>query len=90
MARTATLLLLLLLLLLLGACSEEKAPKQAGSEMIESPLQNTVISSFYAYPPKPVATGGVEPAEKGCQKRFEGDGPDPSGWRVEHPETPAK
>jgi hypothetical protein len=41
-----------MLLLLLVSCSEEK-PKQAVYEMIESPLQNTVISSFDTYPPKP-------------------------------------
>jgi PBP1b-binding outer membrane lipoprotein LpoB len=44
----------LLLLLLLAACSDEKLPKQAVNEMIESPLQNTVISSFDHYPPRPV------------------------------------
>lgn len=44
----------LLLLLLLAACSDEKPVKQAVNEMIESPLQNTVISSFDTYPPKPV------------------------------------
>jgi hypothetical protein len=86
MARAAVLLVLLLL----AACSEEKAPKQAGNEMIESPLQNTVISSFYAYPPRPVAAGAVEPAENGCRKRFEDDGLDPSGWRVERSENPVK
>ena len=57
------LALSLLILSLLAACSDEKPPKQAINEMIESPLQNTVISSFYAYPPRPVAGGGVEPAE---------------------------
>ena len=41
-----------MLLLLLAGCSEEK-PKQAVYEMIESPLQNTVISSPDTYPPKP-------------------------------------
>jgi hypothetical protein len=41
-------------LLLLAACSEEKPSKQAVNEMIESPLQSTVISSFYDYPPRPV------------------------------------
>ena len=41
-----------LLLMLLAGCSEQK-PKQAVNEMIESPLQNTVISSFDTYPPKP-------------------------------------
>ena len=44
----------LLLSLLLAACSDEKPPKQAVNEMIESPLQNTVISSFDDYPPRPV------------------------------------
>jgi hypothetical protein len=35
------------------------------SEMIESPLQNTVISSFDTYPPKPVAnTDGDSPSSK--------------------------
>jgi PBP1b-binding outer membrane lipoprotein LpoB len=48
MARVA----ILLFMLLLAGCSEEK-PKQAVNEMIESPLQNTVISSFDTYPPRP-------------------------------------
>jgi len=43
-----------IVLLLLAACSYEKPPKQAVNEMIESPLQNTVISSFDTYPPKPL------------------------------------
>jgi phosphoribosylformylglycinamidine (FGAM) synthase PurS component len=43
-----------LLLLLLAACSDEKPPKQAINEMIESPLQNTVISSFDHYPPRTI------------------------------------
>jgi PBP1b-binding outer membrane lipoprotein LpoB len=43
-----------LLMLLLVDCSGEKPPKQPVNEMIESPLQNTVISSFYTYPPKPI------------------------------------
>jgi len=42
----------MLFVLLLAGCSEEK-PKQVVNEMIESPLQNTVISSFDTYPPKP-------------------------------------
>jgi hypothetical protein len=51
MKRTAVFLLMLLL----AACSDAKPtpPTQATSEMIESPLQNTVISSFDTYPPKP-------------------------------------
>jgi hypothetical protein len=40
-----------MLMLLLAGCSEAK-PKQAVNEMIESPLQSTVISSFDTYPPK--------------------------------------
>jgi PBP1b-binding outer membrane lipoprotein LpoB len=44
----------LLFMLLLAACSDENPPKQALNEMIESPLQNTVISSFDHYPPRPV------------------------------------
>jgi hypothetical protein len=44
----------LLLLLLLAACSDQKPPMQAVNEMIESPLQNTVISSADTYPPRPV------------------------------------
>jgi hypothetical protein len=43
-----------LLFILLAACSDEKPPKQAVYEMIESPLQNTVISSADTYPPRPV------------------------------------
>jgi PBP1b-binding outer membrane lipoprotein LpoB len=42
-----------LLLMLLAGCSEEK-PRQVVNETIESPLQNTVISSLDTYPPKPV------------------------------------
>jgi hypothetical protein len=43
-------------MLLLAGCSDEKpTPTQAIHEMIESPVQNTVISSFDTYPPKPVA-----------------------------------
>src|SRR4051812_34993146 len=42
------------LLLLLAACSDQKLPTQAVNEMIESPLQNTVISSADTYPPRPV------------------------------------
>ena len=63
----------LLLLLLLAACSDEKPPKQAVNEMIESPLQNTVISSFDTYPPKPVADANGDlvssrpvPSRSGC------------------------
>jgi PBP1b-binding outer membrane lipoprotein LpoB len=43
-----------LLLLLLAGCSEQKPPAEAVNEMIESPLQNTVISSADHYPPRPV------------------------------------
>jgi hypothetical protein len=42
-------------MLLLVGCIEEKRPAQPANEMIESPLQNTVISSFYDYPPRPVS-----------------------------------
>ena len=44
-----------LFMLLLAGCSDAKRPPQAVNEMIESPLRNTVISSFDTYPPKPVA-----------------------------------
>ena len=50
----------LLFLLLLAACSDEKPPKQAINEMIESPLHNTVISSFETYPPRPVVVRDSE------------------------------
>ena len=43
-----------LLMLLFAGCSEAKRPTQPVNEMIESPLQNTVISSFDHYPPRPV------------------------------------
>lgn len=53
MNRTA----LFLLMLLLAGCSDAKpTPTQAINEMIESPLQNTVISSFDTYPPKPAVS----------------------------------
>ena len=42
-----------LFMLLLAGCGEEK-PTQPVNEMIESPVQNTVISSFDRYPPRPV------------------------------------
>jgi hypothetical protein len=45
----------LLFMLLLAGCDDEKQRPQAVNEMIESPLRNTVISSFDTYPPKPVA-----------------------------------
>ena len=41
--------------LLLAGCNEEKRLTQPIKEMIESPLQNTVISSFDHYPPRPIA-----------------------------------
>jgi hypothetical protein len=44
-----------LFMLLLAGCSDAKRPPQAVNEMIESPLRNTVISSFDTYPPKPIA-----------------------------------
>ena len=47
------------LLMLLAGCSEEK-PRQAVNEMIESPLQNTVISSFDTYPPKRATQGDLD------------------------------
>ena len=43
-----------LFILLFAGCSEAKRPTQPVNEMIESPLQNTVISSFDHYPPRPV------------------------------------
>jgi hypothetical protein len=46
---------------MLAACSDEKPPKQAVNEMIESPLQNTVISSFDTYPPRPVIATQSQP-----------------------------
>jgi hypothetical protein len=53
----------LLFMLLLAACGEEEPTKQVVNGMIESPLQNTVISSFYVYPPKPIpgADGRLTP-----------------------------
>jgi hypothetical protein len=49
-----TRIFVLLFMLLLAGCSDEKQQPQAVNEMIESPLQNTVISSFDTYPPRPV------------------------------------
>jgi len=46
---------LVLFTLLLAAC-DEKASTQAINDMIESPLQNTVISSADHYPPRPVSS----------------------------------
>jgi hypothetical protein len=56
---------LFLLMLLLAGCSEAMpTPPQAVNEMIESPLQNTVISSFDTYPPRPAvsAEGNSSPS----------------------------
>ena len=44
----------LLFMLLLATCSDQKPPRQAVNEMIELPLQNTVIASFDTYPPRPI------------------------------------
>jgi hypothetical protein len=49
-----TRIFVLLFMLLLAGCSDEKRQPQAVNEMIESPLQNTVISSFDTYPARPV------------------------------------
>ena len=48
----------LLFMLLLAACSDQTPPTQAVNEMIESPLQNTVISSADHYPPEPILSTG--------------------------------
>src|SRR3954469_24539822 len=48
----------LLFMLLLAACSDQTPPTQAVNEMIESPLQNTVISSADHYPPEPIISTG--------------------------------
>jgi hypothetical protein len=48
----------LLLVLLLAACNDQKPVTQAVNEMIESPLQNTVISSADHYPPEPIIITG--------------------------------
>jgi hypothetical protein len=63
----------LLFMLLLASCSDEKPQRQAVNEMIESPLQNTVISSFDTYPPRPVVedsesdlTASIPEAREGC------------------------
>jgi hypothetical protein len=45
-------------MLLLAACSDQQQPTQAANETIESPLQNTVISSGDHYPPEPVLSTG--------------------------------
>jgi uncharacterized lipoprotein YajG len=52
----------LLSMLLLAACNDQQALSQAVNEMIESPLQNTVISSADHYPPEPVleSTGSID------------------------------
>jgi PBP1b-binding outer membrane lipoprotein LpoB len=56
-----------LFMLLLAGCIEEK-PTQPVNEMIESPLQNTVISSFYDYPPRPVTEADTS-TPTGCTGR---------------------
>src|SRR5438874_5659019 len=48
----------LLFMLLLAASSDQTPPTQAVNEMIESPLQNTVISSADHYRPEPVLITG--------------------------------
>jgi hypothetical protein len=47
----------LLFMLSFAACSDQKSPPEA-IKMIESPLQNTVISSGDHYPPEPVIITG--------------------------------
>jgi hypothetical protein len=50
-----TKLVLILLMLPLAACTEANpSPATSTNQMIESPLQNTVTSSFDSYPPRPV------------------------------------
>jgi len=50
----------ILLMLLLAGCTEAKpSPTPSVNQMIESPLQNTVISSFDTFPPKPAADSAV-------------------------------
>jgi hypothetical protein len=50
----------LLMMLSLAACTGQEPSTQAQNEMIESPLQNTVISSADHYPPEPVfQTGSI-------------------------------
>jgi len=47
-------------MLLLAGCTEAKpSPTPSVNQMIESPLQNTVISSFDTFPPKPAADSAV-------------------------------
>jgi hypothetical protein len=53
-----------LFMLFLAGCGEEK-PTQPVNEMIESPLQNTVISSFDHYPPRPVTEADLV-SSTGC------------------------
>jgi hypothetical protein len=45
-------------MLVLAACGDQTPQTQAVNEMIESPLQNTVISSGDHYPPEPVLSTG--------------------------------
>ena len=52
-----------LLLLLLAACSDQNPLTQAVNEMIESPLQNTVISSADTYTPRPVTQEDLDLSE---------------------------
>ena len=56
-----------LLALLLAGCTEaEPSQPRAVNQMIESPLQNTVISSFDTYPPRPVdedVTASIPPKQ---------------------------
>jgi hypothetical protein len=70
-----------LLFILLAACSDEKPPEQAVYEMIESPLQNTVISSADTYPPRPVLS--CEPETRSTLAMTDGriaaDGSDVTG-----------
>lgn len=47
----------LVMLSLVGCTDAKPMSSQAINEMIESPLQNTVISSFETYPPKSAAIG---------------------------------
>jgi hypothetical protein len=59
----------LLVMLSLAACSDQKSPPEAVNDIIESPLQNTVISSGDHYPPEPIIiTGSIFNAQRAVDR----------------------